>query len=116
MDSYKSGIGTGTVSSHVHNPVSRIETVESRSILLEQKKQKKKRKEGRKKRSTLADSLARDVRGEWKGQLRGEGEGCTMSFEKGSSSDRYTEEHDDGGERRKIEGDPRRRRLSQPFS
>lgn len=83
MDSYKSGIGTGTVSSHVHNPVSRIETVESRSILLEQKKQKKKRKEGRKKRSTLADSLARDVKREAKRAVEGGGRGMYYVLREG---------------------------------
>lgn len=40
-----------------------------------------------------------------------------MSFEKGSSSDRYTEEDDEnGGERGEVEGDPRRCRVPQPFS
>ena len=47
----------------------------------------------------------------------GEGEGYTMSFEKGSSSGRYTEEDDEnGGERGEVEGDPRRCRVPQPFS
>lgn len=55
MDSYKSGIGTGTVSSHVHNPVSRIETgrLESQSILLKQKKRNKKKKEKKEERRDL---------------------------------------------------------------
>lgn len=118
MDSYKSGIGTGTVSSHVHNPVSRIErkggfSSKKNPFCFRRKKKKRKREEREKRNLRTRGSCLAMWEGAWKEW--GVRERDTMSFEKGSSSeDRYSEEDD--GERGEIEGDPRRCRVSQPFS